>query len=80
VAALRNTHMNNITAMDTNKNEVKAADSSGSQSSQTFYHGTKASLQQGGLIEPGFNSNYGSRKLFGELNWPWAKGQAGLIL
>jgi rifampin ADP-ribosylating transferase len=55
--------MNNITAMDTNKNEVKAADSSGSQSSQTFYHGTKASLQQGGLIEPGFNSNYGSRKV-----------------
>ncbi len=29
---------------------------------QTFYHGTKASLQQGDLIEPGFNSNYGSRK------------------
>lgn len=27
-----------------------------------FYHGTKANLQPGDLIEPGFNSNYGSRK------------------
>ncbi|MCE3229305.1 MAG: rifampin ADP-ribosylating transferase, partial [Bacteroidetes bacterium] len=31
-------------------------------SSQTFYHGTKADLRQGDLIEPGFNSNYGKRK------------------
>ena len=30
--------------------------------SQTFYHGTKADLNLGDLIEPGFNSNYGSRK------------------
>lgn len=30
--------------------------------SQTFYHGTKASLKPGDLIEPGFNSNYGKRK------------------
>ena len=28
----------------------------------TFYHGTKASLKQGDLINPGYNSNYGSRK------------------
>jgi rifampin ADP-ribosylating transferase len=27
-----------------------------------FYHGTKAILKQGDLIEPGFNSNYGKRK------------------
>lgn len=27
-----------------------------------FYHGTKADLQPGDLIEPGFQSNYGSRK------------------
>ena len=27
-----------------------------------FYHGTKAHLKPGDLIEPGFNSNYGSRK------------------
>ena len=31
-------------------------------SSQPFYHGTKASLQPGDLIEPGFSSNYGKRK------------------
>ncbi|MFN8256810.1 MAG: NAD(+)--rifampin ADP-ribosyltransferase [Bacteroidales bacterium] len=30
--------------------------------SQTFYHGTKADLSQGELIEPGYRSNYGSRK------------------
>lgn len=31
-------------------------------SSQTFYHGTKANLKHGDLIEPGFNSNYGKKK------------------
>ncbi|MBK7338098.1 MAG: NAD(+)--rifampin ADP-ribosyltransferase [Saprospirales bacterium] len=31
-------------------------------SSLSFYHGTKANLKQGDLIEPGFHSNYGSRK------------------
>lgn len=30
--------------------------------SQKFYHGTKADLKQGDLIEPGFRSNYGKRK------------------
>lgn len=29
---------------------------------QMFYHGTKANLKPGDLIEPGFNSNYGMRK------------------
>lgn len=29
---------------------------------QTFYHGTKADLKVGDLIEAGFNSNYGTRK------------------
>src|SRR5688572_24556080 len=29
---------------------------------QVFYHGTKANLMEGDLIEPGFQSNYGSRK------------------
>ncbi|UYZ59815.1 NAD(+)--rifampin ADP-ribosyltransferase [Hymenobacter latericus] len=32
------------------------------QQSQPFYHGTKANLHLGDLIEPGFNSNYGQRK------------------
>lgn len=36
--------------METNKTEDK------------FYHGTKADLKQGDLIEPGYNSNYGTRK------------------
>jgi rifampin ADP-ribosylating transferase len=30
--------------------------------SQRFYHGTKADLKPGNLIEPGYNSNYGTRK------------------
>jgi hypothetical protein len=29
---------------------------------QRFYHGTKADLKPGDLIEPGYNSNYGERK------------------
>ena len=36
--------------------------SSNNLTSQEFYHGTKADLKQGDLIEPGFNSNYGKRK------------------
>ncbi len=35
---------------------------SGDLSSQKLYHGTKADLKTGDLIEPGFNSNYGKRK------------------
>lgn len=30
--------------------------------STPLFHGTKASLKLGDLIEPGFNSNYGTRK------------------
>jgi Rifampin ADP-ribosyl transferase len=30
--------------------------------SQTYYHGTKAHLKVGDLIEPGYASNYGKRK------------------
>lgn len=29
---------------------------------QRFYHGTKADLKPGDLIEPGYSSNYGTRK------------------
>lgn len=32
------------------------------QSSPGFYHGTKANLKLGDLIEPGYKSNYGNRK------------------
>lgn len=31
-------------------------------SQDTFYHGTKADLQQGALIAPGYRSNYGQRR------------------
>jgi Rifampin ADP-ribosyl transferase len=34
-------------------------------SSGPFYHGTKADLKKGDLIEPGYNSNYGERKKAG---------------
>lgn len=29
---------------------------------ETYYHGTKAELRPGDLIEPGYSSNYGARK------------------
>jgi len=31
--------------------------------SQMYYHGTKADLKVGELIQPGYTSNYGKRKL-----------------
>ncbi|KIC91063.1 NAD(+)--rifampin ADP-ribosyltransferase [Flavihumibacter sp. ZG627] len=34
----------------------------GEMNDEKFYHGTKANLNIGDLIEPGFNSNYGTRK------------------
>jgi hypothetical protein len=34
----------------------------GAQDSGPFYHGTKADLRPGDLLEPGSNSNYGERK------------------
>jgi hypothetical protein len=45
-----------------NKNERrmdKSIETTNDLSSEQFYHGTKANLKQGDLIEPGFNSNYG---------------------
>ncbi len=33
-----------------------------SAGSGPFYHGTKADLQQGDLLDPGYRSNYGERK------------------
>lgn len=47
--------------MKTNS-EDKSIASTHDLSSQKFYHGTKANLKRGDLIEPGFNSNYGKRK------------------
>lgn len=41
---------------------TKLIDSSDERYAQTFYHGTKADLKPGDVIEPGFTSNYGSRR------------------
>lgn len=40
------------------KNSLETSDK---QTSEIFYHGTKANLKTGDLIEPGFNSNFGQR-------------------
>jgi len=48
--------------METNEPDDQSINSPNDLSSQIFYHGTKAGLKQGDLIEPGFNSNYGKRK------------------
>lgn len=48
--------------METNKSENNAIESNVDLSSQKLYHGTKADLIQGDLIQPGFNSNYGKKK------------------
>jgi hypothetical protein len=48
--------------METTKDENKVIESNNNLASEKFYHGTKADLKQGDLIEPGFNSNYGTRK------------------
>jgi hypothetical protein len=41
---------------------VKSIETTFDLTSQKIYHGTKANLKQGDLIEPGFNSNYGKNK------------------
>ena len=48
--------------MNSNRIDDKSTEPTPDVSLQRFYHGTKANLQQGDLIEPGFNSNYGNRK------------------
>ena len=48
--------------METNRSDKKAEASAVNSNAEIFYHGTKANLQPGDLIEPGYQSNYGSRK------------------
>jgi rifampin ADP-ribosylating transferase len=50
--------------MVTNGSKGKSIESTG-LNSQRLYHGTKANLKPGDLIERGFNSNYGKRKKAG---------------
>jgi rifampin ADP-ribosylating transferase len=40
----------------------KSMESTNDQDQVIYYHGTKADLKPGDLIEPGYNSNYGTRK------------------
>lgn len=51
-----------MTTLKTNRSEDKSVESDYDLGSKKFYHGIKANLQKGYLIEPGFNSNYGKRK------------------
>jgi hypothetical protein len=48
--------------MKTNRSKDKSIKSTYDLSSQKFYHGAKANLKPGDLIEPGYNSNYGKNK------------------
>ena len=48
--------------MAQNKNEKKSAGKSATPFAQTYFHGTKAELKVGDLMEVGFNSNYGQKK------------------
>lgn len=55
-------YTNDVMTMKANITDVNPSDLADDNNSQLFYHGTKAILNQGELIEPGFNSNYGTRK------------------
>ena len=48
--------------MKTNQDEDQSQARVSDLSREKFYHGTKADLKPGDLIEPGFYSNYGKRK------------------
>jgi hypothetical protein len=48
--------------MNENKKKQKANGQGATPFVQTYFHGTKADLKVGDLIEVGFNSNYGERK------------------
>ena len=48
--------------MKTNRSKDESIESANDLNSPKFYHGTKANLKLGDLIEPGFSSNYGKRK------------------
>ncbi len=48
--------------METNKSENHLNQPQATPFSQTYFHGTKADLKPGDLVQVGFNSNYGQRK------------------
>jgi rifampin ADP-ribosylating transferase len=47
---------------DKKQNENKSSGQNATPFAQTYFHGSKAELKVGDLIEVGFNSNYGERK------------------
>jgi hypothetical protein len=48
--------------MEQNKNAQKVSKQSATPFAQTYFHGTKADLKDGNLIEVGYNSNYEQKK------------------
>lgn len=48
--------------MKKNKDNISSNDHTPSPFAQTYFHGTKADLEIGDLIEKGFKSNFGQRK------------------
>jgi len=48
--------------MERKNNEQNKSGQGATPFAQTFFHGTKADLKVGDLIEVGYNSNYGQRK------------------
>lgn len=48
--------------MEQNKNAQQTSSKGPATFAQTYFHGTKADLQVGALIEVGYNSNYGQQK------------------
>lgn len=48
--------------MKNKKDELKISGQFATPFAQTYFHGTKADLKVGELIEVGFNSNYGQQK------------------
>ncbi len=48
--------------MEKNRDKSNSTELSATPFAQTYFHGTKADLKIGDLIETGFNSNFGQRK------------------
>ena len=48
--------------MEQNKNAQKPSAPGATPFAQTYFHGTRANLKVGDLIEVGYNSNYGQKK------------------
>lgn len=48
--------------MELDKSEQKSSGQGATLFTQTYFHGTRADLKVGDLIEVGFNSNYGQKK------------------